>query len=214
MATVTAFLTAFYMFRMVFVCFFGKENPKNHPHESPFSMLLPLFVLSFLSIVGGLVGMPWLERGFGYWIRFGEPEHEISYFIMGLSVVVGLAGIFLAYLVYGRRVISNEAVARKYPLAYKISFNKYFIDEIYFWLINNVLYAGGQVLYWVDLYIVDGIVNGLAWLTRWLGSVFRYFQTGQLQNYALVLFAALILFFIIIALGGQASVNLVFGGGQ
>lgn len=215
MATITAFLTAFYMSRLLFVVFFGKENPHNHPHESPFSMVLPLVILAFLSIVGGLVGTPWTEHGFGYWIHFGEFEHEApSFMIMGISTVVAVCGMFLAYLIYNRKSISNVEIARRFPLLYKISFNKYFIDEIYLWLTNNVLYAGGQVLYWVDLYIVDGIVNGLAWLTRWLGSVFRYFQTGQLQNYALVLFAALILFFIIIALGGQASVNLVFGGGQ
>ncbi|GAW29674.1 MULTISPECIES: NADH-quinone oxidoreductase subunit L [unclassified Carboxydocella] len=215
LASITAAMTAFYMWRMIFLTFFGPEKPENHPHESPFSMLLPLFVLAFLSVVGGWVGTPWgPEHGWAYWIRSGEYHHaEANYGIMIVSTILALAGIGLAYLMYLKRVISYEKVAERAGLLYKLSYNKYFIDEIYLWFNHTIVDGLGKLLYWFDIYVIDGIVNGLGFFTRELGGGLRYAQTGRLQNYALVLFLAIVIIAIYLAMGSPAKEMLAMLGG-
>ena len=214
----TAFLTAFYMSRLFFVAFTGEEKPENHPHESPWTMTLPLIILGFLSVVGGLVAIP--EHGFAYFVRpwGSEYEHEgFNFLLMGVSSVVGAAGIALAYMVYNLKVVSASAIVATFPRIHKVLYNKYYIDEFYLWLINNVVNGFGKVLYWFDIYIVDGIVNGLAWITRSLGDLFRRAQTGQLQVYAVVFLLAVVVMFVAITYGeGQLSALIpsFVGGGK
>lgn len=218
MALITAFLTAFYMFRMVFICFFGEEKPENHPHEAPLSMQIALWVLGFLSIVGGLVGMPWLEHGFGYYVREPGPVHhaEPSYALMAVSTVIAILGIGLAWLIYNRKVISHEAIAQRFRPIYNLLYNKYYIDELYLWFIHKVIDGLGRVLYWIDINIVDGVVNGVAALARGLGGALRYAETGKLQNYALVLFGAVVVLALILFFSGTspaAAAAFLLGGG-
>ncbi len=214
MAVLTAGLTAFYMFRMFFICFHGELRDKHaHPHEAPFSMLFALLVLAALSICGGLIGMPWLEKGFGYYVRYGHLHHEApNYIIMIGSVVVACIGIFVAIKVYLQKSISHEAIAAKYKGIYTVLYNKYYVDEFYLWIIHNIIDGIGRVLWWVDLKIVDGVVDGVAGTTRGLGSIIRRVQTGQLQHYALVLFAGVVLLVIIMGLADSSSASSVIGG--
>ncbi|MGE4271529.1 MAG: NADH-quinone oxidoreductase subunit L [Desulfitobacterium sp.] len=202
----TAFLTAFYMSRLFFVAFMGKEKPENHPHESPWVMTLPLIILAFFSIVGGWVALP--EHNFGYFVHYGEFHHEgIDWAIASISILAGVLGIGLAYITYVTRAIKAENVVARFPGVYKLLKNKYYIDEIYLWFIHKVMDGiVAKVLYWFDLYIIDGIVNGLAFLTRGSGRVLRKTTTGQLQTYALVFFFAVVVIYIVFALGeGQLS---------
>ncbi|NLC06683.1 MAG: NADH-quinone oxidoreductase subunit L [Syntrophomonadaceae bacterium] len=210
--TFVAFLTAFYMFRLVFVAFYGEPNPENHPHESPKVMTVPLIVLACLSVVGGLVGMPWLKTNFGSYIYFGEAHHGYSLSIMLTSTLVALAGIYLAYLMYYKKTISAEAIAHRFQPIYKLLYNKYYIDEIYQWFINRVVDGAGRVAYWVDLYVVDGVVNGLANGTKWGGYLVRYLQTGQTQHYGMVLIAAVVVIVILLGLI-DPSMGIFAGGG-
>ncbi|ABB15054.1 NADH-quinone oxidoreductase subunit L [Carboxydothermus hydrogenoformans] len=215
LALVTAFLTAFYMFRQVFTAFFGPEKPENHPHEAPWNMRLPLLILAFFSIVGGWVGLPWLEKGFGYWVRMGEFHHaEPDYVLMGVSVLVALAGIYLAYLMYLKKAIDPDKVAEKFGVLYKLSYNKYYIDEIYLWFNQMVVDGMGKILYWFDLYIVDGIVNGIGAITRGSGAVLRYTTTGNLQTYALVIFMVIVVITLYFAFGDASFASLFLGGGK
>jgi len=213
LASITAFITAFYMFRMVFTAFFGKENAENHPHESPVSMLAPMGILAALSIVGGIVGAPFLDKGFGYWVRYGPyhvPEFHLD--VAGTSVFLALAGITLAWLIYGVKKVSSDSLAQKAGILYTLSYNKYYIDELYQW-INKVIVDGiGKVLYWVDIHIVDGVINGLASLTAFLSQRFRYLQTGQVQHYALVFFASIVLMLLISGILGTATAGIQSGG--
>ena len=213
LASLTAFMTAFYMFRMVFTAFFGEENPENHPHESPVSMVAPMGVLAVLSIVGGLVGAPFLEKGFAYWVRYGAYHApEFHWDVAGGSVLLALAGISLAWYIYGAKKLSCDALAQRAGVLYTLSYNKFYIDEIYQW-INKVFADGtGKVLYWIDIHIVDGLVNGLACITAWLGQRLRLFQTGQVQQYALVFFASLVLMLLISGIFGAAIAALPVGG--
>ncbi|MCX7779771.1 MAG: NADH-quinone oxidoreductase subunit L [Negativicutes bacterium] len=213
LASVTAFMTAFYMFRMVFTAFFGKENPENHPHESPVSMLVPMGVLAVLSVVGGLVGAPFVAKGFGYWVRYGAYHHpEFHADVAGISVLLALLGIALAWTIYGAKKVAAKDLAAKAGFLYTLSYNKYYIDELFQW-INRVFADGtGKILYWVDLYIVDGIVNGLARLTAFAGERFRYVQNGQVQHYALVFFASVVFIILLSGLLGVTTAGVQSGG--
>ena len=217
MAAVTAMMTAFYMFRMFFICFHGELRDKHaHPHESPFSMALPLVVLGFLSVVGGLVGWPGLGEGkaFGYFVRLGEFEVvHANWFLIISSTVLALIGIGGAMAVYLKGAISHEAIAKKFAPLYKLSFNKFYIDEIYLWLIHNVLDGLGKLLWWVDLKIVDGIVDGVGQGAKITGSSLRRIQTGQLQQYALILFAGIVILVIIMGFADTSLAKLSLLGG-
>lgn len=201
----TAFLTAFYMSRLFFVAFTGPSKPENHPHESPWTMTLPLIILGVLSVVGGLVALP--EHNFAFYVHAGELEHEaMDWALAGISVVAGLIGIGLAYTIYVRKAIAAESIVAKFPGIYRLLKNKYYVDEFYLWLIHHIMDGLAKVLYWIDLYIVDGIINGLALFTRGSARTLRRTQTGQLQTYALVFFFAVVVIYLVFALGeGQLA---------
>lgn len=191
MAVVTSGLTAFYMARLLFVVFFGPEKPDNHPHEAPLSMCIPLGVLGVLAIVGGFV--PYTYH-FGDWVRFGPASHSgLDWAIAGTSTALALLSIGLAWLMYGSGRVSAERLAWRFPGLYRLSYHKYYIDELYQWLNQTVVGGIGRALYWLDLYVIDGIVNGLGKLTLRLGDGLRKIQTGQVQQYGLVLFGAILL---------------------
>ena len=205
----TAFLTAFYMSRLFFVVFMGPEKAENHPHESPWSMTIPLMILAFFSVFGGFVALP--EHNFAYYVRYGEFHHEaIAWGLAGISVLAGALGIGLAYATYVKQAISAENVVARFPFVYKVLKNKYYVDELYLWIIHNLMDGLGKVLYWFDIYIVDGVVNGLALITRGSGKVLRRTNTGQLQTYAMVFFIAVVVIFLVFAFGEDQLAALKF----
>ena len=217
-------MTAFYMFRLCFVTFFGKPQDQekyNHAHESPKTMTIPLMVLAFLSIFAGWVGIPWLKHGYSSFVYHHQPHHvEPNYILMVVSTVVALSGIYLAYAMYYKKSISAEKLKEKFAFPYKVLYNKYYFDELYNaviinpllrlcnflfkkldvgvvdWLVNGTgsfTVFLSDVKEWFDSHIVDGAVNGLAHVTRGMGSGLRKIQTGQVQNYAFVIFFGLVL---------------------
>ena len=217
-------MTAFYMFRLCFVTFFGKPQDQekyDHAHESPKTMTIPLMVLAFLSIFAGWVGIPWLKHGYSSFVYHHQPHHvEPNYILMIVSTVVALSGIYLAYAMYYKKSISAEKLKEKFAFPYKVLYNKYYFDELYNaviinpllrlcnflfkkldvgvvdWLVNGTgsfTVFLSDVKEWFDSHIVDGAVNGLAHVTRGMGSGLRKIQTGQVQNYAFVIFFGLVL---------------------
>ena len=196
----TAFLTAFYMSRLFFVVFMGPEKAENHPHESPWSMTIPLMILAFFSVFAGFVALP--EHNFAYYVRYGAFHHEaIAWGLAAISVLAGVLGIGLAYATYIAKVISAEKVVARFPGVYKLLKNAYYVDEVFYWIIKHIMDAFGKVLYWFDIYIVDGVVNGLALVTRGSGKILRRTNTGQLQTYAMVFFIAVVAIFMVFAFG-------------
>lgn len=214
LALVTAAMTAFYMWRMIFLTFFGPEKPENHPHESPASMLFPLFVLGILSIAGGWVFLP--EHGWAYWITTtpGVEGHHAPGWMVALATASGVGGIALAYLMYVKNAISYKKIAEAFSPLYKLSYNKFYVDELYLWFNHTIVDGLGRILYWVDLYIIDGIVNGLGFMTKEVGSALRYTQTGRLQTYAMIIFIAVVLIVIFMTMNPAVKDMLVLGGGN
>jgi len=213
MAAFTAFLTAFYMWRMIFLTFFGKEKAENHPHESPWSMTMPLIVLAIMASISGLIGTPWANI-WGEWIHFGTPHHaDPALGLMFLSVLLAVAGIGLAYVLYYKdgEKKTAQALAQKYQPLYKLSYNKFYIDEVYAWFTQRVVDASARLTYYFDIYFVDGIVNGLAAVTRGSGHGLRFLQTGRLQTYALVFFLAILVITIVLAFGPSDLASIMGG---
>lgn len=209
-----AFITAFYMFRLLFMTFHGKSNMdkhvEEHVHESPMSILFPLIVLAFLSVVGGFLGFPAVSAindflapvigGGGHLaMADGGEAHQVSgklmYSMMGLSTGIALVGIFLAYVMYIRKPDLPAKIVNKFKLVYKIIYNKYYVDEIYDATIVNPTVKSSFFLWRViDVRVIDGFVNGVGRLVELKSEVLRLFQTGYVRNYALsMLFGGVII---------------------
>jgi NADH-quinone oxidoreductase subunit L len=218
---VGAFITAFYVFRMIFVTFSGRlRSAQAHPHESPAVMTVPLMVLAGFSAVIGLVGAPWWGNPFHHFVSFEAAEGAaFDPTLALLSTVVGLAGIFTAAAVYYWRWIPSASLRAAAGPLYTLLVRKYYWDEFYQWtvvrpllwmarrlrifdiyIIDGAVNAVGMIfvglarLYRIfDLYVVDGAVNLVGWATRTLGGVLRYVQTGLPQNYLLAIALGVIL---------------------
>lgn len=210
LALTASCLTAFYMARLLFVVFFGPQKPENHPHEAPLSMRIPLVLLSVLAITAGYFSY---RHDFGYWVRFGAAQHSgLDWNIAVISTALALAAMGLAWLIYGAGRVSPDRLAWRFPVLYQLSYHKYYIDEIYQWLNNTLVQGLAKVLYGVDIYIVDGIINGLASLTLRLSESWRKLQTGQVQQYGLVLFGAVLLVAVWLMMTGFTGGNVWLGG--
>jgi NADH-quinone oxidoreductase subunit L len=177
----TAGLTAFYMWRLMNLTFYGKSRvapeKEAHIHESPATMTVPLTLLAIGSVLAGWFGTPkiWsLSEGFHAferWLAFpvAETEHAASteWLLMGISVAVALAGIAIARYFYLIRTEIPGCIAAAIRPLYNGSFHKWYVDEIYdFLFVNGMGKAGGRALGAFDRTIVDGGVNGAGWLTR------------------------------------------------
>lgn len=186
LATITAFLTAFYMARLLFVAFFGEVRPDCPAQETNAYMRWPLIVLAVLSVVSGLFGHVF---GFGEWIRFGPvTEEEIDWWIAGTSTILTIIAFTIAYQIYVAKRFSAYELSQRLGVFYQLSYHKYYIDEGYALLRATFVDKVGALLYWIDLYIVDGVVNGLARLVRGVSELLSLLQNGQVQRYAAVFY--------------------------
>jgi NADH-quinone oxidoreductase subunit L len=194
----TAAMTAFYMWRLMYLTFYGpsrvKPEAEAHIHESPRTMTVPLSVLAIGSALAGWLGTPklwhwpeafrafenWLAPMFGAGEAAGETAHSsgAEWGLMALSVLVAAGGIALArYLYLARPGIPDRIQAATGPL-YKWLYNKWYIDELYdFLFVNGLGKGGGRVCGAFDREVVDGGVNGAGWLTRAAASVSKWWDT-------------------------------------
>ena len=206
-ATVAAFITAFYMFRAVFMTFHGEEKFDHHhvhPHESPSLMTVPLMILAGLSVVGGLVGFPIIE-GANKFKEFLAPAitplvHEVhspvwfEITMMAFSMAVAIAGIYMAYKFYMKRPELPEKVTEKIPVIYDLVYHKYYVDELYDAAVVEPIKNGSDFLWHgVDETVIDGAVNGSATTVGWLSSQLRKLETGFVQSYALAILIGAVL---------------------
>jgi len=193
-AVFTAFLTAFYMFRLFFVVFTGEprdHHAHDHAHESPLTMTGPLMILAVLSVCVGWLNYPGFD-GFSKFLHYGEYQEEAFNWPMAFgSLAVAIAGILLSACFYYFKIFSADKVATQFRPIYLLLKNKYYIDEFYGWLVKKFLFGLATILTWFDDNVVDdGFVDGTGWVTRKFGKLFALTQTGYVQNYALVIFGA------------------------
>jgi len=196
-AVAAAFLTAFYIFRLWFLTFAGapRSEAAHHAHESPGVMTLPLLVLGALAVIAGglLITVPGTGHGFGQLFETAAGAEGPAYGVMILSTVAALAGIALAYAAYGAKVVSPAAFNARLPFVYALFKNAWYLDRAWVWFATRVVLAGSALAAWFDRHVVDGMVNGVAWLCAVIGLRLRRAETGQLQTYAFVFIAGAIL---------------------
>jgi NADH-quinone oxidoreductase subunit L len=192
--SIAAFLTPLYMTRLWCVAFTGPKRTDHHAHESPAVMTMPLVVLAVLSVIAGVIGefgIPGVVHGFGYFIHYGEYQHgPLHWDIMIQSTIIALAGMGLGWWLYGKKQIeeADDPIKKALGGFYKVLENKYYFDELYFWLIRNVYDRIAAFCNWCEVNLIIGFgVNGIAFLTRKSGAALRLTQTGQVQTYAFIL---------------------------
>ncbi|MCX7617460.1 NADH-quinone oxidoreductase subunit L [Tepidiforma sp.] len=213
---VVAFMTAFYMFRAIFLTFHGTykggepvdhHDPDNHfhgdpahPHESPWSMKGPLIVLAIPSIAAGWFAYDHMFKDF---IEAALPHggHHGSTFEIGIAVsstIIALAGIGTAYAIYIRRWVDSASIRATFAPFALVFERKYFLDDLYEGLfVRTIFYRGWcRLLETIDRRIVDGIVNGTGQLGRAASSRLRAVQVGEVQSYGLGVAAGVIVIFI------------------
>ena len=197
LAMITVFMTAFYMFRVVFLTFGGEyrggsaEAHGAHPHESPLVMVAPMVILGILAVASG-----WLNvtGAFSAFLGHGETHGFVEGFfgilthpLPWISLALAGLGILLAYAMYGAKWLSAERVGRVLAPFYTLFSRKYWMDELYQNVIVGKVLIGGifAFLQLFDTYVIDGAVNGVANGTIAGGRAIRRLETGQLQVYGL-----------------------------
>jgi NADH-quinone oxidoreductase subunit L len=198
----TAAMTAFYVFRALFLTFFGEYRGHHHPHESPWVMTGPLAVLALLSAGGGFINIPrWLEPMFPKEAESGNPA------LVYVSVAAGVIGIALAYIFYVARPGLADSFSNAVSGLYKLVYNKYFVDEVYNAAVVQPVVKGSRAFLWrgVDAGLIDGIVNGIGARSRGIGGILRLLQSGNIRSYAawVVLGSVIVLLAIGFAGGAQ-----------
>jgi NADH-quinone oxidoreductase subunit L len=178
---ITAGMTAFYVFRAIFLAFFGEYRGDAHPHESPPVMTIPLVVLAIGSLGAGFLAVPTF---LGAMFPAAEEHHDLALIIP--SVAAGLIGITLAYLMYVAHPGLADRVAAGFGGFYRLVQNKYLVDEAYDAAIVQPLVGGSREVLWkgLDAGVIDGAVNGIGARARGLGSFFRLVQSGNIRSYA------------------------------
>ncbi len=208
LAVIAAFFTAFYMFRLFFLVFTGEARKEiKQVHESPAVMTLPMVVLGVLAVVAGYVNTPWFGTFLGDWLvegneALGHGHVEGPAWIMIVATLVSLAGIFLAYLMYGKKSLSRDWLSSRAPVTYSVLYNKYFIDEFYELTIVNLTKFFSLFLRYIEVFIVEGIVNLVTQFVQTFGKTGSRVHNGQVQMYGTVAFVGLAVLFVIFAVTG------------
>jgi NADH-quinone oxidoreductase subunit L len=206
LAVVAAFFTAFYMFRLFFMVFSGEaRGDQKHVHESPSVMTLPMVVLGILAVVAGYVNTPWFGTFLGDWLvegndSLGHGHIEGPLWIMIVATGVSLLGIFLAWLIYGKRSLSRDWLGA--PTLYNILYNKYYVDEFYQLTVVNATKVFSLFLRYIEIFLVEGIVKGIVGTVQTLGRTGSKLQNGQVQMYGTVAFVGLAILVVIYAFTG------------
>jgi NADH-quinone oxidoreductase subunit L len=181
---ITAGMTAFYVSRAMFLCFFGTYRGHHHPHESPASMTVPLTVLALLSLGGGYLPVPkFLEPVFET-AHVAEAHHEA--WLIYVSVAVVAIGIGFAWLLYLGKPAMSDAMARAFRPIHVFLCNKYYVDELYDATIVSPIADTSRVVLWkgMDAGLIDGTVNGIGKQSRNIGGFLRLMQSGGIRSYA------------------------------
>lgn len=204
----TSMLTAFYMFRMLFLTFWGSfrgtHEQEHHLHESPSSMTIPLIVLAALSVVGGVLGLPefwhqtnWIGEHLSPIIMHKSPStlhHDTEWMLMGIAVASALVVIYFAHSMFITNKVLPASSEDKMRPWQKLVYNKYYVDEFYDAVIRKPLDLISEAFYkFFDLKIIDAIVNGIGSAVTGIGSLARQLQTGNIGFYVVGMVVGVVL---------------------
>jgi NADH-quinone oxidoreductase subunit L len=199
-----ALMTSFYMFRLLFMTFFGApryDEHKVHVHESPRTMTVPLILLAILAVGGGWWALPGMWGSGNYFANFLAPvfaaaatvaptvegeQHSLELGLTLIATIVALTGLLIAWGFYIRSPHSADKAATSFKGLHRLLLHKYYVDEVYafliirplLWISTNVLWHG------VDETVIDGAVNGSATVAQRVGGRLRRIQSGNTRSYA------------------------------
>ncbi len=193
-------LTSFYMFRLYFNVFWGKETKYEHehlPHEAPVSMTIPLIFLGLASIFAGFIPFHKLVTSDG-----APFISHIDWAVAAPSVLIGLVGILAAMVLYRKESGIPDKLVATFRIGYKWTYNKFYIDELYLFVTKRIIFDQiSRPVAWFDRHVVDATMNAIAGVTQTISFRIRGLQSGQLQKYGFVfvsgaLLLALVLLYI------------------
>lgn len=204
--------TTFYMFRMYWLTFHGEfrgtHHQQEHLHESPKAMTIPLIILCVLTVLGGLVGIPELFGVAPHWLSewlqpvmkrnvASLPSHHTEWIIMGLTICAFAAAWYFTRQVYKVNKVRPADSEDKLQKWERVIYHKYFVDELYDRVFRKPVDEISRGLRWIDVEIVDQLVNGVGVSVRWAGGVIRQLQTGNIGFYifGMVIGIILIIYF-------------------
>lgn len=208
LALFSALLTVFYMFRLYFLTFYGKfrgtESQWAHLHESPILMIIPLLVLSFFSIISGYIDYPKIFGGHMLLSNFLanvltiKPEiplsHTTEYILMFAPVIVIIA-IFFITMYWYVFLVNQDKISRAKGI-YRVLANKFYIDELYYFLIvRPINYLGKWLEHRIEYGLIDNLIESLGRVSVYLGYRFRYLQDGKISSYFFWMLLGIILLF-------------------
>ena len=196
--SLTALMTAFYMFRLLWLTFFGRSRMdhevEHHVHESPLSMTSVLAILAVLSAIGGFFSVP----------HFLEPQlplpavpdslHHYEKLLVGIAVAIGLAGLAGAAYVYGGTGARAERLRSRFAGVHRVLYDKYYVDELYDAVIAKpLLWISERVFLRIgDRALIDGTLNGMAALAQRAAGLLGRVQTGSLHFYAFLVLTGMV----------------------
>lgn len=176
-------LTAFYMFRLYFSIFWGRDTHYHHtPHEAPATMTIPLIILAIAAVFTGFIPFNELVTSDGKGF-----ETHLELIIAIPSVLIGLLGIGIAFVMYKKESAIPDKLAATFKYSYKWAYNKFYMDEVYLFVTKKIIFRYiSEPVAWFDRHIVDATMNAIANVTQTVSFKIRDFQSGQLQKYAFV----------------------------
>ncbi len=179
---IVAGMTAFYMFRLYYRIFWWKDTEYKHaPHEAPKTMTIPLLVLAFMSVSSGFIPFPQLVAPDGV----GFHAH-IDWLVAAPSIAVGVIGILLATVFYKKENDLSTRFVHAFGRIHKWAFNKFYIDEVYFFITKKVIFNYVSAPYkWFDKKVVDGTMDLIGNKTVWVADRIKGLQSGRIQDYAM-----------------------------
>ena len=183
-------LTAFYMFRLYFSIFWGRETHYHHtPHEAPATMTIPLIILAIGAVFAGFIPFNELVTS------DGKPfETHIELIVAIPSVLIGLLGIGVAFIMYKKENAIPDKLATTFKYGYKWAYNKFYIDEVYLFVTKKIIFRYiSESVAWFDRHIIDATMNAIANVTQTVSFRIREFQSGQIQKYAFVFITGVVM---------------------
>jgi NADH-quinone oxidoreductase subunit L len=198
-ASLTALLTSYYMFRLLWLTFFGasrmSHEVEHHVHESPLSMTGVLMLLALLSAVGGFIGVPHFLEGQWPLPAIAESMHHVEKTLIGIAVTIGFAGLALAWFFFGGEGRRAAQLKTSFEPLHKLLTHKYYVDELYDRILNQpLLWLSDKVFLGLgDRRLLDGTLNGLAALAVRVAGRIGQIQTGSLHLYMFLVVVGLVL---------------------